>query len=441
MAVVHVRASTADGRDAGALTDTFSIGAWRLPFVVPLVLVAFVTRAIAAAGLERWLISRGGDGFIVPDERGYDRIAWLQAQAWHGIVPEVPPADRINLNLYTYTESAVYFVLGHHPLAMKLLNCLLGALVAGLIFLIARRLFGYMAGVLAGIAAAFFPSTFLWSLTSLKDTMFLFAVALVMWLLTVLLATGSWRLVLPLLVAFALVGSLRSYVQVMLGVIVPGTVVLQSTARLPRKWPLAAVLVTGCAALIWFSGSSWWLSVGADQVNLQRECAAFGANSAFAPPSDVQCSLGVPTLAGEAPAVVAPNSPATIDRTMMELTAWLPFGLWHVLAAPVPWTSDSMAERATIPEMIAWYGAVALAAIAVARHWRRWRDYAHLLGYIGGIALLLALTQGNLGTLVRHRSMIIPFVLVFSGAGAAWVYLRWRAWQPTLTLSFMKPGC
>jgi hypothetical protein len=49
-----------------------------------------------------------------------------------------------------------------------------------------------------------------------------------------------------------------------------------------------------------------------------------------------------------------------------------------------------------------------------------------LIAYIGGLLLLLAATQGNLGTLVRHRSMVIPFVLIFSGAGAARLWHRWR---------------
>jgi hypothetical protein len=116
-----------------------------------------------------------------------------------------------------------------------------------------------------------------------------------------------------------------------------------------------------------------------------------------------------------------------------ELVAWLPIGLWHVLAAPFPWAAESITERATIPEMFAWYAALALAAIAIVLHWRRWRDYAHLLGYIGAIAIVLALTQGNLGTLIRHRAMLIPVVLVFSGTGAAWLWTNWHLRRPHLS--------
>jgi 4-amino-4-deoxy-L-arabinose transferase-like glycosyltransferase len=415
--------STDQGTAARPLSaERLTIG--RLPFVVVLVLVAFVSRAVAAIALDRWLIARGGDGFIDLDDRGYDRIAWEQAQKWHGIGPAVAAGEQYLLNAYTYTEAALYFVLGHHPLAMKLVNCLFGALVAGLVFLITRRVFGPRAGIFAGVAAALFPSTFLWSLTNLKETMFLFGAALLLWLLTLLITSGRWVLIVPLLAALALVGGLRLYVQVMFAFLIPGTVLLQSRQQMPQKWAQAAVLATGCAVLLWFSGGTVLLGMSPQRLNLQRECAAIGANSAF-----------VTVTADELPELYqgcVPPGTETAEaspmagRSVREMLSWLPTGSLYVLAAPFPWAAERTVEQVTIPEMVLWYGAVVLGLIGFARHWRRWRQYIHLLGYIGSIALLLALTQGNLGTLVRHRGMVIPFVLIFSGAGAAWLYARWR---------------
>jgi 4-amino-4-deoxy-L-arabinose transferase-like glycosyltransferase len=383
-------------------------------FALTLVLAAFILRAIAAIVLHEVSIAEGGNGFFFEDDRGYDRLAWQQVEAWHGVGPDVDPGERYLMNAYVHAEAAVYFVAGHHLLVMKLLNCFFGALTAGLIFLIARRLFGGPAGAFAGIAAAVFPSTFLWSLMSLKDTMFIFAAALLLWLITLLLKTGRWLLILPILAAFALVGGLRTYVQAMFTLLIPATVLLQSRVRLPRKWALSAVLLTGCLALLWVSGGVQWFGVPVDQVNRMRYCMVAGANSAY-------------VASSEAAAEACADEEAVPARSLQEIVAWLPTGTWHVIAAPFPWAADTTAERAAMPEMMAWYLAVTLAALAIVHHWRDWRDYVHLIGYIGGIAFLLAITQGNLGTLVRHRGMIIPFVLVFSGAGAAWLWSRWRA--------------
>jgi hypothetical protein len=400
--------------------------AQRLPAFVALVSVAFVARAIVAVVLHRILISRGGDGFIALDDRGYDTIAWQQAQAWHGIGPGVHPADHYLLNVYTYTQAAIYFVAGHHPLAMKLMNCLLGALAAGLILLIAWQLFGRLAGLFAGVAAAFFPSTFLWSVTGLKDTMFVFATALFLWLLTVLITTGSWRAVLPIFVAFAFVGGLRFYIQIMLGMLVPAAVMIQSRARLPQKWSMVVVIGGGCAALLFAGWVSQQLTFSAEMVSRQRYCAAVGAESDFVSTEEGQAEE---ECAQPVQPVEVEDSP-TLVQSLEEMVAWFPTGLVYTLAAPFPWEADRMVERITIPEVFLWYGAVALALIGALSQWRSWRQYVHLLGYIAGILFLMALTQGNLGTLVRHRGMVIPFVLVFSGVGVAWLWAHCEARLP-----------
>jgi 4-amino-4-deoxy-L-arabinose transferase-like glycosyltransferase len=288
----------------------------------------------------------------------------------------------------------------------------------------ARRLFGYTAGVFAGIAAAFFPSTFLWSLTGLKDTMFVFAVALLLWLLTLLLTTGRWPLMLPILAAFALVGGVRTHVQAMFTLLIPVAVLLQSRARLPQKWALSVVLLAGCLGLLWVSGGVQWFGFGVqvNQLNRTRYCMGAGAESAYvtsaAEAAEECAALGDPD---------AEQAEEMVGRSLQEMAAWLPTGLTYALAAPFPWTADRAIELATIPEMLMWYAAVSLALVAVARTWRSWQQYAHLIGYIGGMVLLLSLFQGNEGTLVRHRGMIIPFVLIFSGAGAAWLWTRWTA--------------
>ena len=247
--------------------------------------------------------------------------------------------------------------------------------------------------------------------------MFVFAVVLLLWLLSVLLTTGNWRLVLPLLAAFALVGGIRFYIQAMLGLLIPAVILFQCRARWLQRWALAAVVGAGCAVLLWISGGSQFFSVSPADVNQVRQCMAGEATSAYVP-RDTEAAPGC---------WVSDSQEASLaNRSVRDLIGWLPTGLAYALAAPFPWTADRAIERVTIPEMLIWYTAMALAVIAVARYWRQRRQYLHLLGFVGGMVLLLALTQGNEGTLVRHRGMIIPFVLIFSGAGAAWLWSLWR---------------
>jgi hypothetical protein len=132
---------------------------------------------------------------------------------------------------------------------------------------------------------------------------------------------------------------------------------------------------------------------------------------------------------------------ATTRQPLRSLATWLPTGLTYALAAPFPWEADRRVEQVTIPELLIWYVMVLLAVVGLVAHWREWRRFGHMVAYCGTMLLILASTQGNLGTLVRHRGMIIPFALVFSGAGAAWLWRRWSAARrPEHALARFGPG-
>lgn len=453
-------------------STSLSRPAWlaRIPFGVWLVLAAFLLRVIAAVAVDRVLYASGHNGFLGADDVAYDRIAWQQAQYWKGVGPAVAPGNAYLLSVYTYLIAALYWLLGHLELAVKLMNCLFGALTAGVIYRTTRLLFGDLAGRLSGLAAAFFPSTFLWSLFNLKDALFVFLVALVLWLLTALLVTARHWLVIPILLGSGLIGGIRLYALALLGFVIPGTLVLQSGKRFPGKWQAFAMLVVGCVIVFRLSGALLWATAQIPFLDQQRYAAALGARSSYIPtpaaiPTSTSTIAGaalVPatstaagasgaTGAGTAGSAATATTVATVlggaalsgdsgtstqvlpggihRGELRSLLAWLPVGFAYTLGAPFPWAANRTIERLTIPEMLLWYVAVVLAVVAVIIHWRLWSRYIHILGYIAGMLLIFAIAQGNLGTLVRQRGMIIPFTLIFSGAGAAWVWSHWYSWR------------
>lgn len=472
-----------------------------VPFLLTLVLVAFGLRAIMAVALDQHLYAAGCGGFLSEDEIGYDRVAWIQARAWRGAGPPVELADRYLLTPYTYAEAAMYFAIGHHPLGMKLINGVFGALAAGIVFLTALRLFDHTAARVSGLAAAFFPTTFLFSIVNLKDAMYLFLVALLLWLLTVFLVSGRHWLLAPIIGTLLVAGGLRIYMQVFLGFLVPVSVMVQRAAQFPRKWLTSVALVSGCAAVLWFGGGARWAVGYMPYIEQQRFASAQGAASGYAalssaakaiagadvtapggrgrdsvsdpgalttPTRGLSCLLAdtssapnvkplarpdtsiatLPPAAGGSAlllsfAAAAPwraqpdvpvegltstQSPSPIGASMGRLLGWIPRGLSFALAAPFPWEAHRTIERLTIPEMLLWYAMLVLASIGVVVHRDSWRAYVHVLVYIAGMLLIFAIGQGNFGTLVRQRSMMLaPFVFLFSGAGAAWLWEQWRS--------------
>lgn len=132
-------------------------------------------------------------------------------------------------------------------------------------------------------------------------------------------------------------------------------------------------------------------------------------------------------VVGGAPNVVATPAPPTEDqlalpRGVAENLAHLPWGFLFLVIAPFPLFARSATELAAVPEMLVWYAAVGAAAFGVRRLWRA-RDTRYAYGFLllGALALLLSLVEGNVGTLVRHRGMLIPYVVTLAAVGvAAW---------------------
>ena len=73
---------------------------------------------------------------------------------------------------------------------------------------------------------------------------------------------------------------------------------------------------------------------------------------------------------------------------------------------------------AYVPEQIVWYALAVLAPIGLMFAFRRDPVVAGLLlGHAVVIAAAVALTGGNVGTLVRHRGLALPYIVWLSAVG------------------------
>lgn len=75
----------------------------------------------------------------------------------------------------------------------------------------------------------------------------------------------------------------------------------------------------------------------------------------------------------------------------------------------------------TAPEMVVWYVLMATAGLTLVRLRARWWLLLPLVVFVAGFTAAMALTEGNVGTLFRHRAMIIPFVIVLAAPSLLWL--------------------
>ena len=129
--------------------------------------------------------------------------------------------------------------------------------------------------------------------------------------------------------------------------------------------------------------------------------------------------------------------PATPAAWPLELTE-LQAGRFLVRAAvsfavtPLPWEMQSLSELAFFPEHVLWLLIVLFLPIGVVAGWQRDPTVtACLIGFALPTAAVLAVTTGNVGTLLRLRGLVTPYLLWFAALGALtaleWLLIRVKA--------------
>ena len=132
--------------------------------------------------------------------------------------------------------------------AFRVVNAALGAAVVVLAALVARRLFGPRAGLVAGLGLAVWPTLVLWSATMLRDTFGSFALVAVWWALTRAREIGWLRVAGAVFLSLVILLSLRPYLGDALAAGVLAWAAYPLVRRLSRR--SATVLVASATLLV-----------------------------------------------------------------------------------------------------------------------------------------------------------------------------------------------
>jgi hypothetical protein len=121
---------------------------------------------------------------------------------------------------------------------------------------------------------------------------------------------------------------------------------------------------------------------------------------------------------------------SSIDRMSRGATGrYLVRSAVEYLTVPRPWTIESRSALAFVPELMFWYCILALLPFGLVVALRRDALVTMVLSaYAFALAALVAVTGGNIGTLVRHRGLALPYVIWLSavGADALLVRMGWK---------------
>lgn len=119
--------------------------------------------------------------------------------------------------------------------------------------------------------------------------------------------------------------------------------------------------------------------------------------------------------------IASPEETERLDPDLVHL----PKGMFVMLLEPVPWSTEgSTTMRMARLEALLWYPLLALAAIGLVQARRVLWALAFPILAGGGMLLVYALTEGNIGTAYRHRGEFVWVVCLLAGLGAAQIATR-----------------
>lgn len=366
---------------------------------------SFILKIAVSLLIYNFVFTYNGSG-LLGDGGGYSYNGYRVLQLWLSGIKDINTIalSMINNNWsgnfgnYDIYNAIVYYFTDKSPLTLIFINCLASSLTVVFVYHITKHVCNEKAARMAAILTAFWPSLFIWSTQNLKESLNNFLIVALIW--TILQLKVRFRFYLLFIVALLSLAlkELRFVSFLMLyAVIVPFSLILP----LWKKYKtLIIFLIISIGLFIAIFPKEYLLDLLPknkekfslmEYLQVMRTYRAYG-NTAFLSNVDITNSLQI-----------------TLFTPIALVVAWL---------APFPWQLGSLSQVTAIPEMLVYYFLLP----AMFLGWRfimKYKVYEGglLLVYIFVMMVVLAFVEGNIGTLFRHRAMVLPIVFVLMGIG------------------------
>ncbi len=365
------------------------------------------------------------------DEGYYTAKAWWILKRIVGLPLEFEELIEVNkeyyataygLSAHVYPMTFFYALFGYSPTAVKGISALLGVVTGIMVHDLVRVYANPRAAKLAAVLVWFWPSLVLWSVTNLKDPYAIFLLVAAVWAFQRCLTERKW--IYALVAAGAVYGyaMIKAYLWVAVVASMALAWVLQWRRRWLR-WAAAGAAALCLAAVVVRAPGALPRRIEAGM----RRIAMFHVHQALQQPDTLRSYRLLPDRCYQRPVTDERfNGLGPADYAKMAVS-----GVGYFLTVPWPVQLTSVSRAAVIPQMLCWYLALLAVMLGVWRQVRQGlRPAALALFVLSGVTLMLALTEGNIGTAFRHRDLVAPFYLLFAAIGATWAWDRRQAQRP-----------
>lgn len=390
-------------------------------WLTALLAVAVVLRVAAVVGL--FVVTdhaRVPFGVFFGDEEFYlRRSIWLRNVAL-GIPTHtadfIYAYDESGWTSHLYVLAFLQVLFGPSPYGAHLLGIVLYLLGATVLYRTVRPAFGRVPAMTGLGLLLFLPSLFAWSITALKEPLYLLLSACaVSWSVTIV-RQRRWTMKLlaaaGVIAVVAMLQTIRDQGGVLTGAGILAGFFIGWVVSRPRMLIALAVAVP--------------IVIGATLSRPKNQLAVYTTIQKAARQhwGHVETQGWVYTLLdprfyGDAGEIS--------DMQFVDSTRFVVRAFERYFTVPWPWEAQSRAALLNIPEQVVWYLLVLLLPVGLVCSFQR---DPMLTGLLFGPALAsivaIALTSGNVGTLIRHRSLAVPYLIWVSLTGLCELLYRAR---------------
>lgn len=317
--------------------------------------------------------------------------------------------DSYGQSNYLTAITFVQLLVGPAPYALRLLNALIfiGAML--LLFRVMRRAFGPTVAFGGLTVLLFLPTLFFWSISLLKESFYFVLTVIVLASAIECARNPAWLRRVAIAAAGAVTLWALHDLRTWAVTLTAAGLALGFAARaiVPSAWRVGAVCSLVLAGLLAVAFSPTL------QNRLVREI-----DSAATEHSGHVFTVGHAYKLLDEPFYVTPGAKPVYRLTGGEAARFVVRALGSYLLVPLPWQIATAGELAYLPEQIVWYLLLVLSVVGIVAGYRRDPLVTCLLvGYLVPTAVVVALTTGNVGTLIRHRTLIVPYLVCLSAVG------------------------
>ena len=373
-----------------------------------------------------------GDGVYLKQ-----RAEWIR-NIWLGIA--IDPLDYDSAfyrgygwTTYIYVIAYVQYWLGESPYGIHLFNVFLSLSVAVVLYRLIRSAYGKTAALIGLSLSLFIPTPLLWSVSALKESAYVFLIMLgLVGAVAAIRGPNMTRRILGLCavtISFATIDGVRGGGEIILGAGITGGLFGAVVTR--RLW--VAVLVVALLPFMAYRLIQSEVVYSRLQSQLQRAAVLHVGH--------VKTEGNAYQLLDERFYVDADRDVVVATWTPPEQLRYVARATASLIAMPLPWQVRSATEMLFLPQQVVWYLLVLMAGIGSIAGVRRDPVVTFLLvATVLVSSMAVALNSGNIGTMVRHRDTVTPFIVWLSAVGVVASVSSWKSlvWSHAGTHSHLR---